>query len=50
MSKIRPDCEQLLLPQQLGVGIPRGVETAVHALRRYVRSNDNEDKVILKLD
>ena len=50
MSKVRPDCEQLLSPRQLGVGVSRGAETAVHVLRRYVRSNDNGDKVILKLD
>ena len=49
MSKVRPDCEQLS-PQQLGVGVTRGAEAAVHALRRYFRSNDNEDKLILKLD
>ena len=44
MSKMRPDCKQL------GVGVTRGAEMAVHPLRRYVRSNDNMDKVILKLD
>ena len=50
MKKLRPDCRQLLSPQQLGVGVTRGAEIAVHALRRYVRSNDNMDKVVLKLD
>ena len=28
----------------------RGAEIAVHTLMRYVRSNDNMDKVVLKLD
>ena len=37
-------------PYQLGVDTPRGAEIAVHALRRYVRSNINESKVVLKLD
>ena len=50
MNKLRPDCKQLLSSQQLGVGVTRGTEIAVHALRRYIRSNDNMDKVVLKLD
>ena len=29
MSKIRSDCEKLLSNHQLGVGMPRGAETAV---------------------
>ena len=50
MSKLRSDCKQLLSSQQLGVGVIRGAEIAVHTLRRYVRSNDDIDKIVLKLD
>ena len=50
MNKLRPDCKQLLSSRQLGVGVTRGAEIAVHSLRRYIRRNDNMDKVILKLD
>ena len=45
MNKLRPDCKQLLSSQQLGVGVTRGAEIAVHALRRYISSNENMEKV-----
>ena len=38
-----------LLPIQLGVVIPGGAEAAVHSLRRYINTMD-DDEVIVKLD
>src|SRR6478609_11135739 len=39
----------LLAPLQLGVGVPRGVEAAIHATRLYT-SNLPDDHAIVKLD
>ena len=50
MSKVRHVCDEVFSPHQLGVVTHRGAEIAIHALRRYVRSNINEGKVVLKLD
>ena len=43
------DLPNLLAPRQLGFGIPRGVEAAVHAARIYLRSLQS-DQVIVKVD
>ena len=40
---------QVLQPQQLGVGVSRGAEAAVNAMRRLVK-NLPSDHVIVKLD
>ena len=39
----------LLSPLQLGFGVPRGIEAAVHAARDYLSSMDRGN-VLLKLD
>ena len=50
MCKVNGKCETLLRPQQLGVGTPKGAEAAVHAIRAYVKSPENKNKVLLKID
>lgn len=50
MSKLHPECQNLLRPNQLGVGVPRGCEAIVHAVRRFVSSPSSKGKVLLKID
>ena len=50
MCKVNGKCETLLRPEQLGVGTPKGAEAAVHAIRAYVESPENKNKVLLKID
>ena len=38
-----------LFPNQLGVGVPGGCETAIHACRRFIL-NIPEDLIVVKLD
>ena len=37
-------------PCQLGVGTPKGAESAIHALRAYLVNLASQDKVVLKID
>ena len=43
-------CKAEFQPNQLGVGSPKGAETAVHALRSYLQNPETQDKVLLKID
>lgn len=38
------------MPNQLGVGVKRGCEILIHAVRHYVTSPENSRKVLLKID
>lgn len=37
-------CKAEFQPNQLGVGSPKGAETAVHALRSYLQNPETQDK------
>ena len=50
MKKLYGKCEELFFPNQLGVGTPKGVESAVHTVRSYVQNENTRDKVLLKID
>ena len=50
MAKLKDTCKTLFQPHQLGDGIAKGGEIAVHSLRKYVKSEDNKDKIALKID
>ena len=50
MCKLQDVCSSLLRPHQLGVGVRRGCEAAVHAVRRFVSSPSSGGKVLLKID
>lgn len=39
-----------LSPTQLGVGIPRGCEASIHAIRTFVNIPANKEKLLLKID
>ena len=39
-----------MYPHQLGVGTPKGVESAVHTVRAYIKNENVKDKVLLKVD
>ena len=43
-------CNQLFSPHQLGVGTPKGVESAVQTVRAFVQNEKSINKVLLKLD
>ena len=44
-------CKNEFQPNQLGVGTPKGAESAIHSLRAYLENNQNsQNKVILKID
>ena len=49
-QKLAEQYKEILRPHQLGVGTPKGAEIAVHCLRRYIDSNKENNKVILKID
>ena len=46
---IREEMTELLAPMQLGYGVTRGAEAAVHAARRFLQ-NLQQDQLLLKLD
>ena len=48
-AKVAEEMGELLAPQQLGYGVKKGVEAAVHATRLYLRTLGPR-KAILKLD
>ena len=48
-NKVMKEMGELLFPQQLGYGIKRGIEIAIHSARVYL-SNLHHDHLILKLD
>ena len=50
MSRCRPICEKVLRPRQVGVGVKRGCEAAVHALRKLTCDPDCEDWAVLQVD
>ena len=50
MFNLNNFCAQEFRPSQLGVGTPKGAESAVHALRAYLNSESNKNKVVLKID
>ena len=50
MSRLYARSQELFNPNQLGVGTPKGAETAAHALRTYTSSPKVRNKVILKID
>lgn len=49
LKKFHERILSILLPHQLGVGVPGGAEAAVHAVNAYTSESQNT-KVILKLD
>ena len=49
-KKLLSKSETLFQPYQVGVGTPKGAEAAVHAVRAFVTSPTNKDKVLLKID
>ena len=50
MSRSHSICASIIRPHQVGVGVKRGAESSVHALRRLVCDVECEDWVILKVD
>ena len=50
MYDIRNFCKTEFQPCQLGVGTPKGAESAIHALRAYLEDPTSQDKVVLKID
>ena len=46
MKKLYGKCKGLFYPHQLGVGTPKGVESAVHAVPAYVQNDNVKDKVL----
>ena len=50
MKKLYGRCKDFFYPHQLGVGTPKGKESAVHAIRAYIKSEKTSDKVLLKID
>ena len=50
MAKLLSFCEKEFRPNQMGVGTPKGGESAVHAVRSYVESDSVQDQVLLKID
>ena len=50
MKKLYGKCKDFFYPNQLGVGTPKGAESAVHAVRAYIKSEKMTDKVLLKID
>ena len=48
-SKVMEEMGELLAPRQLGYGVRRGAEAAVHAARLYLRDIEPR-KAVLKLD
>ena len=48
-SKVMEEMGELLAPRQLGYGVRRGAEAAVHAARLYLRDIE-PSKAVLKLD
>ena len=52
MPGLRGYCETNFRPFQVGVGMPKGAEAAVHATRNFLEdaSKKNEQKVMLKID
>ena len=48
-SLVREEMGELLSPKQLGYGVKRGAEAAVHAARMFVQGL-NDDQVFVKLD
>ena len=51
MSHVRARAREHFFPAQVGVAVPAGAETAVHAVRAWVARNQaTPNKVLLKLD
>ena len=50
MKKLYPKCKTLFFPHQLGVGTPKGAESAVHTVRAYIEKEKMSEKVLLKVD
>ena len=50
MKKQYSKCKGLFYPHQLGVGTPKGVESAVHTVRAYIKNENVKDEVLLKVD
>ena len=51
LSSVITRAINLLEPQQLGVGVPNGVERIVHEVQEWYDGNkDNEDKVLTQVD
>ena len=50
MIKLYGKCKELFFSTQLGVRTPKGVESAVHAIRAYIQNENTTDKVLLKVD
>ena len=49
MKQLFGKCKQLFFPHQR-VGTPKGVESAVHAVRAFVQNEKTVNKVLLKVD
>ena len=45
MKKLYGKCKSLFFPHQLGVSTPKGVESAVHAVRAYIQNEDTKNEV-----
>ena len=50
IAKFEPDFLEILLPHQVGVGVPGGAEAVIHAVRAYLSDEHNETKLLVKLD
>ena len=49
MKKLYGKCKDLFYPYQLGVGTPKGVESAVHTARAYITSEVTKIRSFSKL-
>ena len=50
MFKLQDKCRQLFRPNQLGVGVPKGAEIAVHTVRHYLSQSQDKEEILLKVD
>ena len=50
MSRVGDVCQKVLRPRQVGFGVRRGAEAAVHAMRGIICDEVCEDWIVLKVD
>ena len=50
MYSIKNYCATQFSPNQLGCGSPKGAETAVHAVRKFLQDPSSKSKVLVKVD
>ena len=50
-SSVLSDASKLLVPHQVGVGVPAACESVIHSVRDFIKANDHRsDMAMLKID